>query len=83
MLIGSRFVIRLIGGLEFQEFLVAFLLILFCAALLIFLIVNYRCPRCNEIPISGKPMTGGVLWFPRKCWNCDAPLMPNHPFSSE
>jgi hypothetical protein len=45
--------------------------------------LRYRCPRCNAVPKSDQVGTSGVLLFPKKCANCDAPLMPHHRWAQE
>ena len=45
---------------------------------ILYIILRYRCPRCNAVPKSGQAFTGGVPLFPKKCANCGAPLLPDH-----
>lgn len=63
---------------------VTFFLAWFCMLAAFFYIVFvYRCPRCGTIPTSSKPMTTGVLLFPKKCSKCNAPLLPNHRWGQD
>lgn len=55
------------------------------AFLIVFLYIYlvYRCPRCGSVPRSSKLGTGGVIPFPKKCWKCHAPLLPNHRWGQD
>jgi hypothetical protein len=48
-----------------------------------YILLRYRCPRCNAIPNSSQTGTSGILLFPRKCSKCGAPLMPNHRWAQD
>jgi len=48
-----------------------------------YVLFRYRCPRCNAVPKSNQIGASGVLLFPKKCANCEAPLMPDHPWAQE
>lgn len=59
-------------------FLVLLMIVLFA-----FVVLRYRCPRCNAVPNSSQAGTGGILLFPRECANCGAPLMQSHPWAQQ
>lgn len=46
-------------------------------------IFRFRCPRCNATPASSKTGASGVPLFPKKCINCNAPLLPNHRWGED
>lgn len=43
----------------------------------------YRCPRCGDHPKSSRVGTTGILFFPKKCAKCKAPLLPDHPWAQD
>jgi hypothetical protein len=43
----------------------------------------YRCPRCGDHPKSSRVGTTGILFFPKKCAKCKAPLLPDHPWGQD
>ena len=53
----------------------------FC--LFLYVLVLYRCPRCGTHPTSSVPGTSGLLFFPKKCPRCKAPLVPNHRWAQD
>ena len=40
----------------------------------IFVMLRYRCPKCNNVPISEEPGYATVLLFPKRCGTCKAPF---------
>jgi hypothetical protein len=48
-----------------------------------YIMLRYRCPRCNAVPNSCQPGTSGILLFPRGCAKCGAPLLPDHRWAQE
>lgn len=40
----------------------------------VFLMLRYRCPRCNTVPTSEGPGFATVLVFPEHCHKCKARL---------
>jgi TRAP-type uncharacterized transport system fused permease subunit len=57
--------------------------IIWILPLLFYMFVIYRCPKCGQTPYSSQNRAQGVLFFPKKCVRCKAPLLPDHPFGQK
>lgn len=72
--------VKLKQGAGHLSFVVG-VLCFFC--LFLYVLVLYRCPRCGTHPSSSIPGTSGLLFFPKKCPRCKAPLVPNHRWAQD
>lgn len=72
--------VRLEQGAGHLSFVLG-VLCFFC--LFLYVLVLYRCPRCGQHPSSSIPGTSGLLFFPKKCSRCKAPLVPNHRWGQD
>ena len=52
-------------------------------SLFLYVAVLYRCPRCGAHPSSSVGGTTGLLFFPKKCPRCRAPLLPRHRWAQD
>lgn len=65
------------------ELILAMVFLIFVLTIFAYVHFIYRCPRCGTVPKSSEIGTTGILFVPKKCNRCQAPLLPNHRWGQD